>query len=140
MIAVPNAVTDEASLRAGMLFASDCEPRSIAQRSGEHRLMLAVLEDAIAVFVKSLSGGVKRQEARAARAWLKSRDCAPFTFECICDAVGFDAASMRRRVWALCARPVDASSRLTTRGRHPGRSPGPGRRPAAVREIAPPDA
>jgi hypothetical protein len=96
--------------------------------------MLAILDDAIDVFVKSLSGRVDQREARAARAWLESRDCSPFTFECICDALGLDARSIRRGVWALRAQPVEASSRLTWH-HHPGRRSSPGKRPAAVREI-----
>ena len=99
--------------------------------------MLAILDDAIGVLVKGLSGGVDQREARAARAWLESRHDSPFTFECICDALGLDARSIRRGVWALRPRPVGAPSRLTWR-HHPGRQSSPGKRPAAVREIVPP--
>jgi hypothetical protein len=130
-------VTDDESLSVPVLFAGDCEPRSFAQRSGEHRLMLAVLADAVTVFVKSLTGGVAPREARAARAWLESRDYFPFTFECICEALGFDARSIRRAVWALRARPAEAAARLAPR-RQPGPPPRPGTRPpATVHEIAP---
>jgi hypothetical protein len=129
-------VTHDESIIAGAPFAGDHEPRSPADRSGEHRLMLAILEDAIAVFVKSLSGRVTQREGCAAGAWLRSREGGPFTFECICEALGFDAGSIRRGVWALHAHPVEVSSRLSRR-RHPGRLPVPGARTGTVREIAP---
>jgi hypothetical protein len=110
--------------------------RSSAELSGEHRLMLAILEDAVAIFVKSLSGSAGRREARAARAWLESRDhSTPFAFEYVCDVLGFDSDCIRRGVWALCARPAEAAARLARR--HHGRLAGRGTRPAAVRELAP---
>jgi hypothetical protein len=114
-------MTDHESVVAGAPFGGDYEPRSPAERSGEHRLMLAILDDAIGVLVKGLSGGVDQREARAARAWLESRDDSLFTFECICAALGLDAVSIRRGVWALRPRPLGASSRLTWR--HPSRPP-----------------
>jgi hypothetical protein len=135
-------VTDYESLSAfrsrapSARLAGGYEPRSIAERSGEHRLMLAILEDAIALFVKSLSGGaVRRSEARAARAWLESRDRSlPFAFECICDLLGFDAGYIRRGLWGLRAAPAEGAARLA--GRHHG---GPSR-PAmsSARRLGPP--
>jgi hypothetical protein len=92
-------------------------PGSLAARSGEHRLMLAILEDAIAIFVKSVSGSaVNRNDAKAARAWLESRDrTLPFSFESICDLLGFDACYMRRGLWALRMAPAEAALRLAVR-------------------------
>jgi hypothetical protein len=102
----PSAASDGA-------YASD----NVAVRSGEQRLILAILEDAVSIFIKSLCGGVVvRKEAHAARAWLESRDRSlPFTFESICDALGFDASYIRRGLWALRATPTEAAARLAVR-------------------------
>jgi hypothetical protein len=121
--------------------AADYEPRSAAAHSGEHRLMLAILEDAVAIFVKSLSGAkVNRSEVGAARAWLESRDRSlPFTFECICDRLGFESGYIRRGLWALRATPAAATARFA--GRNYGRPSGclprrPGRRHRSSRAVA----
>jgi hypothetical protein len=117
-------------------LAGDYARRSPAELSGEHRLMLAILEDAVAIFVKSLSGSAGRREARAARAWLESRDHSlPFAFEYICDVLGFDSSCLRRGMWALRTRPADAAARLA-RGRY-RRHSGPVTRSATLRELAP---
>ena len=106
-------------------LAGGDEPRSPAQRSGEHRLMLAILADAVALFGKSLSGGaVNQNEVRAARVGLESRDRSlPFTFECICDLLGFDSAYIRRGLFAVRAAPAAAAARLAVHhhGRRSGR-------------------
>jgi hypothetical protein len=126
-------MTDDESIVAGGTSAGDYEVRSSAQRSGELRLMLAILEDAIVVFVKSLSGRVDESDARAARAWLNGRGCSPFTFEYVCDVLGFDSLSVRRAVWAMQAQPALAAARLARR-RQPGHL-APGTRSATVREA-----
>ena len=100
------------------------EPRSPAELSGEHRLMLAILEDAVALYVKSLSSdgdAVTQRETCAARAWLQSRDRSlPFTFECICDLLGFDSGYIRRGLRVLRGTPFEAAARLAVR--HHGRA------------------
>jgi len=125
-------VTNDDSLLSAFLLSAPSarlaggpEPRSPAERSGEHRLMLAILDDAVALFVKSLSGSpVKQSEARDARAWLESRDRSlPFTFECICDLLGFDSAYIRRGLFAVRAAPAAAAARLAVH--HHGRRAGP---------------
>lgn len=95
--------------------------------------MLAILEDAIAVFVRSLNGGaVRRSEACAARAWLESRDrTTPFGFESICDVLGLESDYIRHGLRTVRARPAEAAARLV--GRHRGRSPGPATPPGAPR-------
>lgn len=66
--------------------------------TGEHRLMLAVLCDAMQAY----GGGRFRRRARhlhELRAWFESDDCSyVFAFESVCDALGLDAAYIRRRV------------------------------------------
>jgi hypothetical protein len=112
------------------------EPRSLAERSGEHRLMLAILEDAVAVFVKSLCGGaVKNREVCAARVWLESRDrMSPFTFESICDLLGLDSGYIRHGLRNMRARPAAAAARLAAR--HSGRPSGPPTSPRTVPVMA----
>ena len=111
----------------------DYEPRSLAERSGEHRLVLAILADAIAVYVRSPSGGaVRKHEARGARAWLESRDCSsPFAFGWICDVLGLDSNQLRRGLRALRARPAEVATRLALR--HHGRMRGQAAQPRALR-------
>jgi hypothetical protein len=72
--------------------------RSRAEMSGAHRLMLAVLEDAIVVCTKGLRGRRgSRLAVREAWAWFASTDRASlFAFERICDLLGFDAEYLRR--------------------------------------------
>jgi hypothetical protein len=128
----------QSSARSARL-ADGYEPRTSLARSGEHRLMLAILEDAVAIFVKSLSGArVKLSEARSAQAWLESRDRSlPFTFECVCDQLGFDSGYIRRGLRVLHTTPAAATARFAGRnyGRPPGclpRRPGPRLAPRVV--------
>lgn len=79
--------------------------------------MLAILEDAVAVFVKSVSGGaVKQSDARAARVWLESRDrTLPFTFEYVCEVLGLESDYIRRGLLCLRASPSQAAKRFAVR-------------------------
>ena len=67
-------------------------------RSGEMRLLLAVLEDGIATFQQHVRDRDRkgRQLFRDAAEWIES-PCVdgPFTFEVICDALGIDAEYLR---------------------------------------------
>lgn len=85
--------------------------------SGERRLMLAILEDAIAAAgVDPFTSSAKVRALRAeARAWLMSDDRAwLFSFANICDALGFDVDYLRRGVRArtvvvaVAAKPMAA--------------------------------
>jgi len=137
-------MTDDESLTAlqsgepSARIADDYDdgPRSLAERSGEHRLVLAILADAIAVYVKSPSGGaVRKHEARGARAWLESRDrSSPFAFEWICDVLGLDSSRLRRGLRALRVRPEEVAARLALR--HHGRMRGLAAQPRALRAAA----
>jgi hypothetical protein len=87
------------------------EPRSRVELSGEHRLMFAILADALVLYVNGLSSErtVVRRAARGARVWLESRDRAsPFAFECICDRLGLDSGYLRRGLQTVRLRPVTA--------------------------------
>ena len=107
------------------ISAGGYAPASVATRSGEHRLMVAILEDAVSIHVKSLSGGcVTRRDVREAREWLASRDRSlPFGFESICDVLGLDPSYIRRGVRAARARPTETAARFACRHHGGGRRP-----------------
>jgi hypothetical protein len=107
------------------ISAGGYAPASVATRSGVHRLMVAILEDAVSIHVKSLSGGcVTRRDVRQAREWLASRDRSlPFAFESICDALGLDPSYIRRGIRAAHARPTETAARFATRHHGGGRRP-----------------
>ena len=108
----------------------DCNTgRSRAELSGVHRLMLAVLEDAVSVYAKTLCGRVvSPRDARDVHKWFRSRDRASlFAFERICDLLALDAEYVRKGLRRMEARPHEVATRLALR--HLGRPP----RPAAGR-------
>jgi hypothetical protein len=82
-----------AAMRHGPCFAG------MAHDSGERRLMLAVLEDAIRTLLVAKRIPVPLKRLRHDVAWIESsaRDM-PFAFESICDALGFDPSYLRRRL------------------------------------------
>jgi hypothetical protein len=69
-------------------------------RSGERLLMLAVLTDAINIFLK---GRAERRLWSDTRNWIRggSSDCHTITFENTCDALGLDPAALRERLFRL---------------------------------------
>jgi len=86
-----------------------------AARQPEKRLMLAVLEDGIATFQRTVSATTRaaRRELEEVRAWLASDDTAwPYAFLNICHVLGFDPECLRgglaRWVEHAKARPVGA--------------------------------
>ena len=128
-------MSDNASLAAvqshaaSPRLADDYELRSASALSGEHRLMLAILADAVLVYVKSFAEGTASPAAREARVWLHSRDRSlPFAFESICDLLGLDSSYIRRGLRTARARPAEVATRLTSRH---ARSPGPATPPRA---------
>ena len=75
---------------------------------GEHRLLRAVLEDALRTILAARHGGVGPAHIRREHAWMTSRDRGdPFAFESICDALDLDADWIRR----LCSAPPAPGSR-----------------------------
>lgn len=71
--------------------------------------MCAVLEDAIHCLMgQGYPGHSRRLLAARARAWIEARDHRwPYSFECICDALGIESTTLRRRLlrnrWELIA-------------------------------------
>jgi hypothetical protein len=76
---------------------------------GERALMCAVLEDAIRCLMgQGYPGHSRGLLAARARAWVAARDHRwPFSFECICDALGIEPSALRRHLlrdrWELIA-------------------------------------
>ena len=94
------------------------ERPSPSRVSGEHRLALAILVDAIQIYRMEGSGGRNLQLRREVEAWFNSDDrswC--FAFERICEALGLDPHCIRRGV---CA----PRERLLLRGGPPPRDAG----------------
>lgn len=93
----------------------------------EKRLMVAVLEEAIAVIVNDPHGRDedRRSVVREAKRWLASDDrSAPFAFATICDVLGLDMGRVRHAIAAWSERQsAFRRPRLQAgRGRHQVRS------------------
>jgi hypothetical protein len=87
-------------------------------RTGEERLMLGALADAIdRVRIHALRGTEnQRAAASEARAWLASSDRShPFAFESICDALDLDARAIR--LWVLGWSANDGAATVPPRVR-----------------------
>jgi len=84
----------------------------------ETRLMLAVLQDALATFERGLSmtAGRDVESFREVDRWFRSRDYdSPFSFECICSTLEIDPRCVRDRLNKL---KLDAfMNRAITSGR-----------------------
>jgi hypothetical protein len=85
--------------------------------TGERRLIIAVLEDAVDVYRKHAASreGRGRQLFREAEAWIEDTDRGWFfSFENICDVLGLDADYLRRglRAWKERARGEGSTPRV----------------------------
>jgi hypothetical protein len=69
-------------------------------RSGERLLMLALLSDAINIFLK---GSTERRLLAETRNWIRGgrRACHGVSFEDACDALGIDPGALRERLFRL---------------------------------------
>ena len=85
------------------------ERASPSRFSGEYRLAVAILEDAIQIYCMEGAGRRNLQLRREAGRWLNSDDrswC--FSFERICEALGLDPDCIRRGVGAPRGRVAAA--------------------------------
>ena len=85
------------------------ERASPTRFSGEYRLAVAILEDAIQIYCMEGSGRRNLQLRREAGRWLSSDDrswC--FSFERICEALGLDPDCIRRGLRAPRGRVAAA--------------------------------
>jgi hypothetical protein len=77
-----------------------------SNRSGEERLLLAVLKDAIDAFL-----GEEPQASKEAARWLKDTRCRhPFSFQNICDIFGLDSGWLRQGLFRQRASLAEARS------------------------------
>ena len=94
----------------------------VSERAGEGRLMLAVLEDAIASFWRyyRARAGRGRRRFHRERAWFATDDVSePFAFATVCDTLGLDRAWLRRMLPIGKVRPgAPAEPPCDTRDRH----------------------
>ncbi len=82
--------------------------------SGEQRLMLAVLADAINVLRSWQNGGSARKRRNFAEAaqWVNTAGTShPFSFDSVCDALEIDSELLLSRLRTLTIRPVNAARR-----------------------------
>jgi len=87
---------------------------NLASSEPELRLMLAVLEDAIARFHRGLGAQCPEQRKHVCevRRWIGSRDAeSPFSFENICSSLGIDADYLRAGLNAMCSDPMPQPER-----------------------------
>lgn len=95
------------------IMAHPLRTSMVSERTGEGRLMRAVLEDAIASFrrYRSARNGRDQRLFKLERAWFTRDDVSqPFAFATICNALGLDRASLRRllQVWEFeAAKPAE---------------------------------
>ena len=98
----------------------------------EHRLMLAVLEDAVMTYRAGLNSHnpLRRRYMNEVEEWLRCRESdSPFSFECICETLGLDPGYIRAGLRQLQRRSGSASPpRLRIR-----REPAQHRRPPGDR-------
>jgi hypothetical protein len=86
-----------------------------AGMSGEQRLMLAVLIDAINVLQswKGTGNPRRRRDFAEAVQWVNRRGTHhPFSFDSVCDALELDPQLLRSRLHGLTARPANSTRRL----------------------------
>lgn len=87
---------------AGAVLPCQLKPvlNSLHARSGERLLMLALLSDAINIFLK---GRAERRLMAETRSWIKgvNSDAQVISFEDACDALGINPAAMRERLFRL---------------------------------------
>ena len=74
--------------------------RSLYERSGERLLMLALLSDAINIYLKD---GSDRRLLAETRTWISGEQSAGqvISFRDACDALGIDPGALRRRLFQL---------------------------------------
>lgn len=87
-------------------------------RSGVHRLMVAVLTQAMNEYLEpnDTRSPTARHRRHQARRWIERADetPGPFSFTAVCDALGLDAKAVRGALWAKTQPPMPATSHTAT--------------------------
>jgi len=115
-----------APLRPGVLLPTQLPLTPGTSISGERRLMMAILKDAIACYLTNPGKRNKRAQRlfREAECWLFVRNSYwTFSFEGVCDALGLNAQCLRRGVLRLREQQQDRVPSPGARGSTPVRRP-----------------
>jgi hypothetical protein len=99
-----------------------------AAKSGEQRLMVAILEDAVAVCSRANAPKTSkgRQVLRETLRWIRSNDRTwMFSFLRVCDMLDLDASAIRRGIRIMRGEEAAPASRRPARD--PGETELPGR-------------
>jgi len=87
------------------------------ERSGEVRLMIAVLEDGVLTYLKyaGATDPKARELFRDAEQWIESSEADIMAFETICHTVGLDPDYIRRGLRARTRKPLRVEPPQATR-------------------------
>lgn len=81
-----------------------------AERFPEHRLLIAVFEDACAMLLRP----IESQAARDARAWFENPDPGRISLRYLCEHLGLDVAYVRRGAAMVVGKQVRIPRRAHT--------------------------
>ncbi len=113
--------------------------KSKTQREPEQRLMLAVLEDAVWCFQNGLRAKDKRKQdlSREAEEWLMEENSQwLFSFNEICDLLGFEAEYIRKRLMRWKQESLSARGKQAERRTRPQRKSAAVKPPRYLRAVA----
>lgn len=104
------------------LAPAPLDPWTPERLARERALRAAVLIDAVRCLLGT-PGGCERGVRKAAYRWVMSRDAeSPFSFENVCDSLGFDPSRLRH-VLVPASYQANGALRLNIRRRRPSGSP-----------------
>jgi hypothetical protein len=106
--------TDDLMLQADIILPSQYYGCSGSARSGEQRLILAVLVEAINDLQswKGVGSARKRRNCAEAALWVNTRGTThPFSFDSLCDALEIDSELLRSHLMAFALHPANSARR-----------------------------
>jgi len=109
-------LTDDILSQADIILPSQYYGSRGSARSGEQRLILALLVDAINDLQSWRGVGSERKRRNCAEAalWVNTRGtCHPFSFDSVCDYLEIDSALLRSRLQVLMGPPANSASSPT---------------------------
>jgi hypothetical protein len=104
--------TDDILSQAEIILPSQYYGSSGSARSGEQRLILAVLVDAINVLQQGTGSRRKRRNFAEAAQWVNARGTTdPFSFDSVCEALDVDSELLRSHLLVFTGRSADSARR-----------------------------
>ena len=105
------SITGESSgfMQPEVVLPAQFGQRRSGAQSGEYRLVVAVLDDAIQCY-RNYACATDRQGQqlfREAEAWLMGREQTPFSFLYVCDVLGLESRAIRQRLLRWRAQQAD---------------------------------